>query len=197
AHHFEIFFPARSALSPSPSRAPLSRPSRAALAAPSPTLRPSRRPSWTRPAALRPRRPPRGLRAAPYRPRSAALRHRAALRPRRPLPAAPPPLPAASPPLPAAPPPFPTAPPPSTAAPPPSSAATQRSSQGYTFSLGSGSVSWRATRSSSVLGSSCEAEIYTGAMSADVFTKALAPCDHQRFCTQLGLVPVLPHLLTS
>ncbi|CAI5970358.1 unnamed protein product [Closterium sp. NIES-64] len=148
--------------------------------------------------------------------------------------------------------------------------ATQRSSQGYTFSLGSGSVSWRATRSSSILGSSCEAEIYAGAMaaqelrwltylltdlgepprsppvlyvdnkamlalcreqrlehrtkhialryflarelqqrgqlrlaymaseanSADVFTKALAPFDHQRFCTQLGLVPVLPHLLT-
>ncbi|CAI7843702.1 unnamed protein product [Closterium sp. NIES-53] len=149
--------------------------------------------------------------------------------------------------------------------------ATQRSSQGYTFSLGSGSVSWRATPSSSVLGSSCEAEIYAGAMAAqelrwltylltdlgepprsppvlyvdnkamlalcreqrlehrtkhialryfltrelqqrgqlrlayvaseantaDVFTKALAPCDHQRFCTQLGLVSVLPHLLTS
>ncbi|CAI5951082.1 unnamed protein product [Closterium sp. NIES-64] len=149
--------------------------------------------------------------------------------------------------------------------------ATHQSSQGYTFSLGSGSVSWRATRSSSVLGSSCEAEIYAGAMAAqelrwltylltdlgepprsppvlyvdnkamlalcreqrlehktkhialryflarelqqdgqlrlayvaseantaDVFTKALAPCDHQRFCTQLGLVPVLPHLLTS
>ncbi|CAI5990512.1 unnamed protein product [Closterium sp. NIES-65] len=149
--------------------------------------------------------------------------------------------------------------------------ATQRSSQGYTFSLGSGSVSWRATRSSSVLGSCCEAEIYAGAMAAqelcwltylltdlgepprsppvvyvdnkailalcreqrlehrtkhialryflarelqqrgqlrlayvaseantaDVFTKALAPCDHQRFCSQLGLVPVLPHLLTS
>ncbi|CAI5977163.1 unnamed protein product, partial [Closterium sp. NIES-64] len=148
---------------------------------------------------------------------------------------------------------------------------TQRSSQGYTFSLGSGSVSWRSTRSSSVLGSSCEAEIYAGAMAAqelrwltylltdlgepprsppvlyvdnkamlalcreqrlehrtkhialryflarelqqrgqlrlayvaseantaDVFTKALAPCDHQRFCTQLGLVPVLPHLLSS
>ncbi|CAI5994625.1 unnamed protein product [Closterium sp. NIES-64] len=148
--------------------------------------------------------------------------------------------------------------------------ATQRSSQGYTFSLGSGSVSWRATRSSSVLSSSCEAEIYAGAMAAqelrwltylltdlgepprsppvlyvdnkamlalcreqrlehrtkhialryflarelqqrgqlrlayvaseantaDVFTKALAPCDHQRFCTQLGLVPVLRHLLT-
>ncbi|CAI7877644.1 unnamed protein product [Closterium sp. NIES-54] len=137
--------------------------------------------------------------------------------------------------------------------------ATQRSSQGYTFGLGSGSVSWRATRSSSVLGSSCEAEIYAGAMAAqelrwltylltdlgesprsppvlyvdnkamlalcreqrlehrtkhialryflarelqqrgqlrlayvaseantaDVFTKALAPCDHQRCCTQL------------
>ncbi|CAI7885156.1 unnamed protein product [Closterium sp. NIES-54] len=28
-------------------------------------------------------------------------------------------------------------------------------------------------------------------------SKALAPCDHQRCCTQLGLVPVLPHLLTS
>ncbi|CAI7867157.1 unnamed protein product, partial [Closterium sp. NIES-54] len=44
--------------------------------------------------------------------------------------------------------------------------ATQRSSQGYTFSLGSGSVSWRSTRSSSVLSSSCEAEIYAGAMVA-------------------------------
>ncbi|CAI7738754.1 unnamed protein product [Closterium sp. NIES-54] len=44
--------------------------------------------------------------------------------------------------------------------------ATQRSSQGYTFSLGSGLVSWRSTRSSSVLSSSCEAEIYVGAMAA-------------------------------
>ncbi|CAI7792387.1 unnamed protein product, partial [Closterium sp. NIES-54] len=44
--------------------------------------------------------------------------------------------------------------------------ATQRSSQGYTFSLGSGSVSWRSTRSSYVLSSSCEAEIYAGAMAA-------------------------------
>ncbi|CAI7897213.1 unnamed protein product [Closterium sp. NIES-54] len=139
--------------------------------------------------------------------------------------------------------------------------ATQRSSQGYTFSLGSDSVSWRSTRSSSVLSSSCEAEIYAGAMAAqelhwltylltdlgeaprsppvlyvdnkamlalcqehrlehrtkhialryflarelqqhgqlclayvasqantaDVFTKALPPCDHQRFYTVLGL----------
>ncbi|CAI7865019.1 unnamed protein product [Closterium sp. NIES-54] len=44
--------------------------------------------------------------------------------------------------------------------------ATQRSSQGYIFSLGSGSVSWQSTRSSSVLSSSCEAEIYAGAMAA-------------------------------
>ncbi|CAI7786510.1 unnamed protein product [Closterium sp. NIES-54] len=139
--------------------------------------------------------------------------------------------------------------------------ATQRSSKGYTFSLGFGSVYWRSTRSSSVLSSSCEAEIYAGAMAAqvlrwltylltglgeaprsplvvyvdnnamlalcrehrlehrtkhialryflarelqqrgqlrlayvasrantaDVFTKALQPCDHQRFCTVLGL----------
>ncbi|CAI7844602.1 unnamed protein product, partial [Closterium sp. NIES-54] len=41
-----------------------------------------------------------------------------------------------------------------------------RSSQGYTFSLGSGSVSWRSTRSSSVCSSICEAEIYAGAMAA-------------------------------
>ncbi|CAI7791444.1 unnamed protein product [Closterium sp. NIES-54] len=149
--------------------------------------------------------------------------------------------------------------------------AMQRSSQGYTFSLGSGSVSWRSTRSSSILSSSCEAEIYAGAMAAqelhwltylvsdlgeaprsppvlyvdnkamlalcqehrlehrtkhialryflarelqqrgqlrlayvasqtntaDVFTKALQPCDHLRFCTVLGLVPTVPHLLTS
>ncbi|CAI7841196.1 unnamed protein product, partial [Closterium sp. NIES-53] len=96
---------------------------------------------------------------------------------------------------------------------------TQRSSQGYTFSLGSGSVSWRSTRSSSVLGSSCEAEIYAGAMAAqelrwltylltdlgeqprsppvlyantaDIFTKALPPGDHQRFCTMLACFALL------
>ncbi|CAI7834943.1 unnamed protein product [Closterium sp. NIES-53] len=113
--------------------------------------------------------------------------------------------------------------------------ATQWSSQGYTFRLGSCSVSWRSTCSSSVLRSICEAEIYAGAMAAqelrwltylltdlgeqpcsplqrgqlrlayvasrantaDIFTKALQPCDHQRFYTVLGLVPTVPHLLTS
>ncbi|CAI7800860.1 unnamed protein product, partial [Closterium sp. NIES-53] len=103
--------------------------------------------------------------------------------------------------------------------------ATQRSSQGYTFSLGFGSVSWRSTRSSSVLGSSCEAEIYAGAMAAqelrwltyllaaqesrlqrgqlrlayvasqantaDIFTKAFPPGDHQRFCTMLACFVLL------
>ncbi|CAI7734931.1 unnamed protein product [Closterium sp. NIES-53] len=113
-----------------------------------------------------------------------------------------------------------------------------RHRKGYTFSLGFGSVSSWSTRSSSVLSSSCEAEIYAGAMAAqelrwltylltdlgevprsppvlyqrgqlrlaymasqantaDVLTKALQPCDHQRFCTVLGLVPTVPHLLTS
>ncbi|CAI7874682.1 unnamed protein product, partial [Closterium sp. NIES-54] len=43
---------------------------------------------------------------------------------------------------------------------------TQRSSQGYTFSLGSGSDSWRSARSSSVLSSICEAKIYVRAMAA-------------------------------
>ncbi|CAI7907326.1 unnamed protein product [Closterium sp. NIES-53] len=43
---------------------------------------------------------------------------------------------------------------------------TQRSSQGYNFSLGCGSISWRSTRSSLVPSSCCEAEIYAGAMAA-------------------------------
>ncbi|CAI7877623.1 unnamed protein product [Closterium sp. NIES-54] len=45
-------------------------------------------------------------------------------------------------------------------------AETYRSTQGYYFSLGSGAVSWRSTRSSSVSTSTAEAEIYNGAMAA-------------------------------
>ncbi|CAI7860126.1 unnamed protein product [Closterium sp. NIES-53] len=119
--------------------------------------------------------------------------------------------------------------------------ATQRSSQGYTFSLGSGSVSWRSTRSSSELhwltylltdlgelplsppvlyvdnkamlalcrehrlehrtkhialryflarelqqhGQLRLAYVASEANTADIFTKALLPGDHQRFCTML------------
>ncbi|CAI7839704.1 unnamed protein product [Closterium sp. NIES-54] len=67
--------------------------------------------------------------------------------------------------------------------------ATQRSSQGYTFSLGSGSVSWRSTRSSSVLGSSCEAEIYAGAMAAQEL------CWLTYLLTDLGEQPRSPPFL--
>ncbi|CAI7824539.1 unnamed protein product [Closterium sp. NIES-54] len=35
------------------------------------------------------------------------------------------------------------------------------------------------------------------ANTANVFTKALGSGDHQRFCTALGLVPTLPHLLVA
>lgn len=42
----------------------------------------------------------------------------------------------------------------------------RRSTQGYGFSLGSGLISWRATRSSSVALSSCEAELYSSTMAA-------------------------------
>ncbi|CAI5947965.1 unnamed protein product [Closterium sp. NIES-64] len=63
--------------------------------------------------------------------------------------------------------------------------ATQRSSQGYTFSLGFGSVSRRSTRSSSVLGSSCEAKIYAGAMAAQEL----------RWLTYLGERPRSPLVL--
>ncbi|CAI7856162.1 unnamed protein product [Closterium sp. NIES-53] len=67
--------------------------------------------------------------------------------------------------------------------------ATQRSSQGYTFSLGSGSVSWRSTRSSSVLSSSCEAEIYAGAMAAQEL------CWLTYLLTDLGEQPCSPPVL--
>ncbi|CAI7910548.1 unnamed protein product [Closterium sp. NIES-54] len=67
--------------------------------------------------------------------------------------------------------------------------ATQRSSRGYTFSLGSGSVSWRSTRSSSVLSSSCEAEIYAGAMAAHEL------CWLTYVLTDLGELPRSPPVL--
>ncbi|CAI7798095.1 unnamed protein product [Closterium sp. NIES-54] len=41
------------------------------------------------------------------------------------------------------------------------------------------------------------AYVASQANTADIFTKALQPCDHQRFCIMLGLVPTWPHLLTS
>ncbi|CAI7740928.1 unnamed protein product [Closterium sp. NIES-53] len=41
------------------------------------------------------------------------------------------------------------------------------------------------------------AYVASQANTTDIFTKALQPCDHQRFCTMLGLVPTWPHLLTS
>ncbi|CAI7819104.1 unnamed protein product [Closterium sp. NIES-54] len=41
------------------------------------------------------------------------------------------------------------------------------------------------------------AYVASWANTADVFTQALQPCDHQRFCTVLGLVPTVPHLLSS
>ncbi|CAI7904100.1 unnamed protein product [Closterium sp. NIES-53] len=41
------------------------------------------------------------------------------------------------------------------------------------------------------------AYVASRANTADIFTKALPPGDHQRFSTVLGLVPTLPHLLTA
>ncbi|CAI7839638.1 unnamed protein product [Closterium sp. NIES-53] len=41
------------------------------------------------------------------------------------------------------------------------------------------------------------AYVATRANTADVFTKALLPGDHQRFVSVLSLVPTLPHLLTA
>lgn len=42
----------------------------------------------------------------------------------------------------------------------------RRSSQGYTFDLGAGAISWRATRSPAVALSTCEAELYAGTSAA-------------------------------
>ncbi|CAI7899683.1 unnamed protein product [Closterium sp. NIES-53] len=65
----------------------------------------------------------------------------------------------------------------------------QRSSQGYTFSLGSSSVWWRSTCSSSVLSSSCEAEIYARAMAAHEL------CSLTYLLTDLGERPRSPPIL--
>ncbi|CAI7807732.1 unnamed protein product [Closterium sp. NIES-53] len=46
-------------------------------------------------------------------------------------------------------------------------------------------------------GQLCLAYVAARANTADVFTKALPPGDHERFATVLGLVPTLPHLLTA
>ncbi|CAI7812822.1 unnamed protein product [Closterium sp. NIES-53] len=46
-------------------------------------------------------------------------------------------------------------------------------------------------------GQLCLAYAATRANTADVFTKALPPGDHQRFVTVLGLVPTLPYLLIA
>ncbi|CAI7873296.1 unnamed protein product [Closterium sp. NIES-53] len=61
--------------------------------------------------------------------------------------------------------------------------------QGYTFSLGSGSVSWRSTRLSSVLSSRYEAEIYAGAMAAQEL------CWLTYLLTDLGEAPRSPPVL--
>ncbi|CAI7788628.1 unnamed protein product [Closterium sp. NIES-54] len=44
-------------------------------------------------------------------------------------------------------------------------------------------------------GQLCLRYVATRANTADIFTKALRPGDHQRFCTVLGLVPTVSHLL--
>ncbi|CAI7804403.1 unnamed protein product [Closterium sp. NIES-53] len=64
--------------------------------------------------------------------------------------------------------------------------AMQRSSQSYTFSLGSGSVSWRSTCSSLVLSSCCEFEIYVGAMASQELRWLIY------LLTDLGEQPRLP-----
>ncbi|CAI7908468.1 unnamed protein product [Closterium sp. NIES-53] len=87
--------------------------------------------------------------------------------------------------------------------------ATQRSSQGYTFSLGdmaAQELRWltylltdlgEQPRSPLQRGQLRLAYVATRANTADIFTKALPPGDHQCFSTVLGLVPTLPHLLTA
>ncbi|CAI7781806.1 unnamed protein product, partial [Closterium sp. NIES-54] len=93
--------------------------------------------------------------------------------------------------------------------------ATQRSSQGYTFSLDNKAMislcqehrlehrtkhvalRYFLARELQQRGQLRLAYVATRANTADVFTKALPPGDHQRFATVLGLVPTLPHLITA
>ncbi|CAI7901443.1 unnamed protein product [Closterium sp. NIES-54] len=97
--------------------------------------------------------------------------------------------------------------------------ATQRSSQGYTFSLvlyvdhkAMLALCWEhrlehITKHIALryfLAHELQqrdqlrlAYVASQANTADISTKALQPCDHQRFCTMLVLVPTWPHLLTS
>ncbi|CAI7918146.1 unnamed protein product [Closterium sp. NIES-53] len=79
--------------------------------------------------------------------------------------------------------------------------AKQRSSQGYTFSLGAMATQelrWLTYVPTDLqCGQLRLAYVATRANTADIFTKALPPGDHQRFSTVLGLVPTLPHLLTT
>ncbi|CAI7761168.1 unnamed protein product [Closterium sp. NIES-54] len=58
-------------------------------------------------------------------------------------------------------------------------------------------VQWDAAKRVQQRGQLHLAYVATEANNADVFTKALGSSDHQRFCTALGLVPTLPHLLVS
>ncbi|CAI7903360.1 unnamed protein product [Closterium sp. NIES-53] len=46
-------------------------------------------------------------------------------------------------------------------------------------------------------GQLCLVYVATRANTTDIFTKALQSGDHQRFSTILGIVPILPHLLTA
>ncbi|CAI7745850.1 unnamed protein product [Closterium sp. NIES-53] len=93
----------------------------------------------------------------------------------------------------------------------------RRSSQGYGFTLGSGLISWRSTRSSSVCLSTCEAElkhievryffvrelvqsrflhlrkVALDANLADIFTKAFLRAPHRFYVRALGLSLAFPH----
>ncbi|CAI7785279.1 unnamed protein product [Closterium sp. NIES-53] len=70
-------------------------------------------------------------------------------------------------------------------------AETLQSTQGQCFSLGTGAVSWRSTRASSVSSSSCEAEVYGAAMAAQEL------CWLSFLLTNLGERPRSPPVLLA